>query len=250
MLGARFSGPVCRPDFATSSPTLFELSVRQGEFWRRARSAADAAALAVHRRVDDRRGGAGGGGVSAGARFRARAASITGNHPPQAAELSADLNLRKAATFAHGFYNFRAPMIIAGSFWRKVVVTAVAAVGFVSLYEATMLDSQDAALGGDGQRDRRHAAARSRAPGCRSPPPPTARALTTAAGVAVQTGIAAADPALLPVGSVVEIDSPDAALQRHLHHHGYRARRSRGARSTSTCGAATRRSSSAAGPSA
>ncbi len=39
-------------------------------------------------------------------------------------------------------------MIIAGSFWRKVVVTAVAAVGFVSLYEVTMLDSKDATLGG------------------------------------------------------------------------------------------------------
>ena len=39
-------------------------------------------------------------------------------------------------------------MVIAGSFWRKVVVTAVAAVGFVSLYEATMLDSKEATLGG------------------------------------------------------------------------------------------------------
>ena len=39
-------------------------------------------------------------------------------------------------------------MVIAGSFWRKVVVTAVAAVGFVSLYEATMLDSKEAVVAG------------------------------------------------------------------------------------------------------
>ena len=36
------------------------------------------------------------------------------------------------------------------------------------------------------------------------------KGLTTAAGVAVQAGIAAADPALLPVGSIVELDTPDA----------------------------------------
>ena len=35
------------------------------------------------------------------------------------------------------------------------------------------------------------------------------KGLTTASGVAVQTGIAAADPALLPVGSVIDIDAPD-----------------------------------------
>ena len=36
-------------------------------------------------------------------------------------------------------------MIIAQSFWRKAAVTAVAAGGFASLYEATTLDSRYAA---------------------------------------------------------------------------------------------------------
>jgi 3D (Asp-Asp-Asp) domain-containing protein len=100
-------------------------------------------------------------------------------------------------------------MVIARSFWRKVVVTAVAAVGFVSLYEATMLDSKEAAL--------------ARTPGAAlpmSPPEPGTRlsftatayckGLTTAAGAPVQAGIAASDPALLPLGSVVRVDSPDS----------------------------------------
>ena len=99
-------------------------------------------------------------------------------------------------------------MVIARSFWRKVVVTAVAAVGFVSLYEATMLDSREAALGGT-------ASATSFMP----PPEPGTRlsftatayckGLTTAAGAPVQAGIAASDPALLPIGSIVELDTPD-----------------------------------------
>ena len=36
-------------------------------------------------------------------------------------------------------------MIIARSLWRKAIVTAVAAGGFVSLYETTILDSKYAA---------------------------------------------------------------------------------------------------------
>ena len=99
-------------------------------------------------------------------------------------------------------------MLLAGSFWRKVVVTAIAAVGFVSLYEATMLDSRDTA--------RPTASSGTFMP----PPEPGARlsfaatayckGLTTHAGVAVQAGIAAADPALLPLGSIVEVDTPDS----------------------------------------
>jgi len=97
-------------------------------------------------------------------------------------------------------------MIIADSLWRKAAVTAIAAVGFVSLYETTMLDSKDTAL----------PAAAAWVP----PPEPGARlafsatayckGMVTAAGVAVQAGIAAADPALLPLGSIVEVDSPDS----------------------------------------
>jgi 3D (Asp-Asp-Asp) domain-containing protein len=99
-------------------------------------------------------------------------------------------------------------MLLAGSHWRKVVVTGVAAVGFVSLYEATMLDSKDAAV--------RSSEVMEFTP----PPEPGARlsfaatayckGLITRAGVPVQAGIAAADPTLLPLGSLVEVDSPDS----------------------------------------
>ena len=80
----------------------------------------------------------------------------------------------------------------------------------------------------------------------RSAPRPTARASSTASGVPVQSGVAAADPELLPVGSVIEVDSLPAEVQRHLHRDGHRARPCRAVRSTSTCGTATRRCSSAA----
>ena len=95
-------------------------------------------------------------------------------------------------------------MIIARSVWRKALATACAAVGFVSLYEVTMLDSKYAA--------RRTALGETTAllvPGGRLAFSATAycKGVTTTSGVAAQTGVAAADPQLLPVGSVIEIDS-------------------------------------------
>jgi len=95
-------------------------------------------------------------------------------------------------------------MIISGSFWRKSLVTVVAAFAFVSLYEVTILDSKYAAR----QAVRRETTALP-SPGARLAFSATAycKGLQTTSGVAVQTGIAAADPELLPVGSVVEIDS-------------------------------------------
>lgn len=95
-------------------------------------------------------------------------------------------------------------MILSGSFWRKGLVTAVAALAFVSLHEVTALDSKYAA---------RHAVLRETsalpAPGARVAFSATAycKGLETASGVAVQSGIVAADPELLPVGSVVDISS-------------------------------------------
>jgi 3D (Asp-Asp-Asp) domain-containing protein len=95
-------------------------------------------------------------------------------------------------------------MKISGSFWRKSIVTTVAACGFVSLYEVTTLDSKYAA---------RSATLRETtampAPGARLAFSATAycKGIQTASGVAVQSGVAAADPQLLPVGSVIEIDS-------------------------------------------
>jgi 3D (Asp-Asp-Asp) domain-containing protein len=97
-------------------------------------------------------------------------------------------------------------VIIAQSFWRKALVTVIAAGAFASLYEVTALDSKDVA--------RLVAPADSSgppAPGDRVTFSATAycKGITTASGVAVQRGIAAADPALLPVGSVVEVSAPD-----------------------------------------
>jgi 3D (Asp-Asp-Asp) domain-containing protein len=94
-------------------------------------------------------------------------------------------------------------VIISRSFWRKSVVTSVAAVAFVSLYETTTLDSRYAAR----QATLRETTALP-GPGARLAFSATAycKGITTASGVPVQTGIVAADPEMLPVGSVVEID--------------------------------------------
>jgi 3D (Asp-Asp-Asp) domain-containing protein len=97
-------------------------------------------------------------------------------------------------------------VIIAQSFWRKALVTVIAAGAFASLYEVTALDSKYVA--------RLVAPADpsgAPAPGDRLAFSATAycKGITTASGVAVQTGIAAADPALLPVGSVIDVSAPD-----------------------------------------
>jgi 3D (Asp-Asp-Asp) domain-containing protein len=97
-------------------------------------------------------------------------------------------------------------VIIAQSFWRKALVTVIAAGGFASLYEVTALDSKYVA--------RLVAPAdpsRPPAPGDRLTFSATAycKGITTAAGVAVQAGVAAADPSVLPVGSVIDVSAPD-----------------------------------------
>jgi 3D (Asp-Asp-Asp) domain-containing protein len=94
-------------------------------------------------------------------------------------------------------------MFLTRSIRRKLVATAFVAVGFVFLYEVTTLDSRYAAR----QAELREAKA-TPAPGARLRFSATAycKGLTTASGVRVRSGIAAADPDLLPVGSVVQID--------------------------------------------
>jgi 3D (Asp-Asp-Asp) domain-containing protein len=93
-------------------------------------------------------------------------------------------------------------VFLSQSFWRKVVTTAVAAGIFILAYEATVIDSRKS-----------HGAAISsdKAPatvGARLRFKSTAycKGLTTASGVGVTPGIVAADPAILPEGSVIEID--------------------------------------------
>ena len=95
-------------------------------------------------------------------------------------------------------------MIISGSFWGKAIVTVVAAGAFVSLYEVTALDSKYAA-----RQATRHETNALPTPGERVAFSATAycKGIVTTSGVAAQAGVAAADPELLPVGSVIEIDS-------------------------------------------
>jgi 3D (Asp-Asp-Asp) domain-containing protein len=86
---------------------------------------------------------------------------------------------------------------------RRFALTAAAAVLFVFFYEATTLDSRYALSMGDFVEF-----AGRPAPGVRLRFTATAycKGTTTASGVNVRTGIAAADPDLLPVGSVVQVD--------------------------------------------
>jgi len=92
-------------------------------------------------------------------------------------------------------------MRIPHSLWRKLV-TLIAAAGFVLLYQATILDSKYAA---------RQALLREE----KADPGPGARLRfeasaycagdVTASGLPPRTGIAAADPDLLPTGSIIQI---------------------------------------------
>jgi 3D (Asp-Asp-Asp) domain-containing protein len=95
-------------------------------------------------------------------------------------------------------------MMISGRFWRKAIVTTAAAIGFVSFYEVTALDSKYVA-----RLATLHDTAALPVPGARLSFSATAycKGIVTASGVPVQSGIAAADPQLLPVGTVVEIES-------------------------------------------
>src|SRR5437763_17087756 len=95
-------------------------------------------------------------------------------------------------------------MIIARSVWRKVILTAVAACSFASLYEVTALDSKYAA-----RQATMHETVGVPIPGARLAFSAAAycKGIVTTAGVAVQAGITAADPELLPVGSVIPMDS-------------------------------------------
>src|SRR3954471_7309183 len=95
-------------------------------------------------------------------------------------------------------------MMISGRFWRRSIVTAIAAVGFVSFYEVTALDSKYVA-----RLASAHESSATPLPGARLAFSATAycKGIVTASGVPVQSGVAAADPELLPVGSVIEIDS-------------------------------------------
>jgi 3D (Asp-Asp-Asp) domain-containing protein len=93
-------------------------------------------------------------------------------------------------------------MQLARSSLAKVLVTAVAAGGFVWLYEATILDSRST-VPSDTRADKALPEA-----GARLGFSVTAycKGVITAAGVAPLSGVAASDPAVLPMGSIVELE--------------------------------------------
>ena len=97
------------------------------------------------------------------------------------------------------------PSIISGSNGRKLVVLLAAIAGIVLVYEARTLDlprSVWLAMAGERGTPR---------PGARLAFTATAycKGTITASGVDPRTGVAAADPKLLPVGSVVTIATDD-----------------------------------------
>jgi len=98
-------------------------------------------------------------------------------------------------------------MLLARSFWWKALVTAVAAVVFVWLFEATMLDSRYVTLPLRLIEPSFDPTA-SPAPGARLAFTATAycKGRQTSSGVVAQAGVTAADPELLPAGSVVQLD--------------------------------------------
>ncbi len=97
--------------------------------------------------------------------------------------------------------------MLSRSLRRRMFATATAAGALVFLFQATAHDSRYAARQAQLLEDRA-----SPTPGARLRFTATAycKGVTTASGVGVRSGIAAADPALLPVGSVIQVESlPD-----------------------------------------
>jgi 3D (Asp-Asp-Asp) domain-containing protein len=94
-------------------------------------------------------------------------------------------------------------ILLSRSFRRKLLATVLTAIAFVLLYNATIIDSRTVAL-----RESESLAALKPKTGSRLEFTATAycKGETTSAGVAPQAGIAAADPQLLPEGSVVQVE--------------------------------------------
>ena len=96
---------------------------------------------------------------------------------------------------------------ISRSLGRKLAATSAVALAFVVMYEATAIDFRDISL----PIERADAASADEAlPAAgvhhlRFSATAYCKGTTTASGVNVRTGIAAADPDLLPVGSVIQV---------------------------------------------
>jgi 3D (Asp-Asp-Asp) domain-containing protein len=98
--------------------------------------------------------------------------------------------------------------VLSESLWRRLIVAGIAIGGFVLLYEVNMFDSHSAPPPNPADR----------APVVAGNPltfTATAycKGTTTAAGIGVRSGVAAADPAILPLGSIVNITTEDTKYQ-------------------------------------
>ena len=83
----------------------------------------------------------------------------------------------------------------------KLLATAIAAVAFVVIYESVMMDSRTARI-----ESASETAAPAPGTSVRFSVTAYCKGEFTASGVKVRSGIAAADPQLLPVGSVIRIE--------------------------------------------
>ena len=95
-------------------------------------------------------------------------------------------------------------MLLSRSFRRKILATVLGSAAFLLLYQATVFDSRASS---------HTAETNALIPGSRAKFVATAycKGETTASGAAVKRGMAAADPRMLPQGSVVQLDGvPDA----------------------------------------
>jgi 3D (Asp-Asp-Asp) domain-containing protein len=95
---------------------------------------------------------------------------------------------------------------ISRSLGRKLAATTTVAVAFVLMYETQVMDFHYVGLPGvsaDASPD--ELALPARANNLRFAATAYCKGTTTASGVNVRTGIAAADPDLLPVGSVIQV---------------------------------------------
>ena len=92
-------------------------------------------------------------------------------------------------------------MLISRSATRQVLLSVLGALVFVFLYEATTLDSRNVSPAPPDRADVRAA----RGSQLRFTATAYCKGTTTASGVNVRTGVAAADPQVLPVGSVIQV---------------------------------------------
>ena len=107
---------------------------------------------------------------------------------------------------ASSIFGERMVRVLSRSTRRRALALLIGVIGFVLLYEATTIDSQNLAwqaVFGD---------PRVPSPGARLQFSATAycKGQITASGVRPRTGVAAADPSLLPVGSVLNVSTGDA----------------------------------------